>query len=192
MTTNNSDKLIKKILAGNTKLFEKVVDDHKNLVFSLALRMLKNREEAEEVSQDTFVKVYASLNGFKGDSKLSTWIYKVAYNTCLDHLKTNKRQINYDMEEEISASTIDEVDNALDSLIANERRALIKSCIYELAPEDSALLTCYYFEDKNLLELEKIFILSTNTLKVRLFRARKRLAVIMTEKLQPEILRNYG
>ena len=75
------------IIEGNTNAFSVLVDRYKDLVFSLALRMVKNKEEAEEVAQDTFVKVFKSLHQFKGDSKFSTWIYKVTYNTCLDQIK---------------------------------------------------------------------------------------------------------
>jgi RNA polymerase sigma-70 factor (ECF subfamily) len=85
--TINDKVYINKILNGNTNAFTVLVYRYKDLVFTLALRMVKNREEAEEVSQDTFIKVYNSLNRFKGDSKFSTWIYRVAYNTCLDRLK---------------------------------------------------------------------------------------------------------
>ena len=69
-----------------------LVDRYKDFIYTLALRMLKNREEAEEVSQDTFIKMYKSLSKFKGDSKFSTWLYKVAYNNCLDRIKKNKKQ----------------------------------------------------------------------------------------------------
>lgn len=192
MATNINKKLIKEILGGNTKSFEQVVNDHKNLVFSLALRMLKNREEAEEVSQDTFIKVYKSLRSFKGDSKFSTWIYRIAYNSCLDQLKTTRRNLPIDEVEEIAAQEIDSMENGLGQMIADERRAMIKSCVAKLSTEDAALLTLFYYEDHSLLELEKIMNLPVNTLKVRLFRARKRLAVILTKNLQPEILRNHG
>ena len=90
--TINDQVYINKILNGDTNAFTVLVDRYKDLVFTLALRMVKNRKEAEEVSQDTFIKVYNSLNRFKGDSKFSTWIYIVAYNTCLDRLKKNNRQ----------------------------------------------------------------------------------------------------
>ena len=79
MTTDQETSIINQIIGGNTQAFAELVDGYKDLVFTLAIRMLKNREEAEEVSQDTFVKVYKALPKFKGDSKLSTWVYKVAY-----------------------------------------------------------------------------------------------------------------
>jgi RNA polymerase sigma factor (sigma-70 family) len=76
MTNFNDQYYINKIIEGDSNVFAVLVDQYKDLVFSLALKMLKNREEAEEVAQDTFVKVFKSLNKFKGDSKFSTWIYK--------------------------------------------------------------------------------------------------------------------
>ena len=74
----NDESIINQILEGDTKAFAVLVDRYKDLVFTLSIRMLKNREEAEEVSQDTFIKIYKSLKNFKGDSKLSTWLYRVA------------------------------------------------------------------------------------------------------------------
>ena len=73
MLTNSEQELISEIRRGNTRAFSDLVDSYKDLVFTLAVRMLGNREEAEEVSQDVFIKVYKSLSKFKGDSKLSTW-----------------------------------------------------------------------------------------------------------------------
>ncbi len=90
MTTDQETTIINQIIAGNTQAFAVLVDRYKDLVFTLAIRMLKHREEAEEVSQDTFIKVFKALPKFKGDSKLSTWVYKVAYNTCLDRIKKKK------------------------------------------------------------------------------------------------------
>ena len=77
MLTNKENQLISEIRRGNTRAFSDLVDTYKDLVFTLSLRMLGNREEAEEVAQDVFIKVYNSLPNFKGDSKLSTWIYKI-------------------------------------------------------------------------------------------------------------------
>ena len=85
--TTNDQVYIEAILNGDANAFAVLVDRYKDLVFTLALRMMKHREEAEEAAQDTFIKAFKSLNKFKGDSKFSTWIYRVAYNTCLDRLK---------------------------------------------------------------------------------------------------------
>ncbi len=94
MTTNDENILIAAIKNGDTRAYAQLVDRYKDLVYTLALRMLKHREEAEEVAQDTFIKVFKSLDKFKGDSKFSTWIYRVAYNTCLDTIKKNKKHLS--------------------------------------------------------------------------------------------------
>ena len=71
---------LKKVLKGETAAYSKIVDKHKSLVFSIALKFLRNTEDAEEVAQDTFLKAYQSLDKFKSESKFSTWLYRIAYN----------------------------------------------------------------------------------------------------------------
>lgn len=182
---------IKAILAGDSREFSVLVDMHKRLVFTVALRMLKNREEAEEVAQDTFIKVYKSLARYKGDSKLSTWIYRIAYNTCLDRLKKNNRELNNVAIDEIAGFEIKDVDNALERMVSSERSDLIKKCIEKLSSKDAALLTLFYFEEKSLKELGKILNMNDNAVKVGLFRARARLATILKQYLEPEIVQRY-
>ncbi|WP_317162701.1 RNA polymerase sigma factor [Winogradskyella endarachnes] len=148
--------------------------------------MLKHREEAEEVAQDTFVKVFKSLNNFKGDSKFSTWIYRVTYNTCLDRIKKNKKYINDVAIDEFTMNKLDTIDNALDHIIMEERHALIKRCVNMLPQDSSALLTLFYFEELSLDEISSIINIEANTIKVKLFRARKKLAVILEQYLKPE------
>jgi RNA polymerase sigma-70 factor (ECF subfamily) len=168
------------------------VDRYKDLVFTLALRMLKNREEAEEVSQDTFIKVYNSLIKFKGNSKFSTWIYKVTYNTCLDRLKKNKRQQNTIAIDKFTEHHIKTLDNALEAMERDERKGAIKNCLELLPSEDSFLLTLYYFEEQSLDDIAKITGLTANNIKVKLFRSRKKLGTIFVQQLEPEIIEVYG
>ena len=192
MTTNDENILIEAINNGDTRAYAQLVDRYKNLVYTLALRMLKHKEEAEEVAQDTFVKVFKSLHKFKGDSKFSTWIYKVAYNTCLDTIKKNKKHLNNVTIDEYNFNKLDTIDNALDNIIKEEKSALIKNCINKLPEDSSALLTLFYFEELSLDEISKIINIEANTVKVKLFRARKKLAVILEQYLQPQNNMSYG
>jgi len=189
--TTNDQVYINKVLDGDTNAFTVLVDRYKNLVFTLALRMVKNREEAEEVSQDTFIKVYKSLNRFKGDSKFSTWIYRVAYNTCLDRLKKNKRQEYTVAIDEYTEHQVKTLENALDALEEQEKQLAIKKCLEMLPSEDSFILTLYYFEELSLDEISKITGLKPNNVKVKLFRSRKKLATILKKHLEPEIIESY-
>ena len=192
MTINQEKVIIEEILNGNTRVFSQLVDGHKDLVFSLALRMLKNREEAEEIAQDTFIKVYKSIAKFKMDSKLSTWIYKITYRTCLDRIKKNKKHLNDVPINEFTENEIKSIDNALERMMVQERKQNIQNCIQKLESDDAALLTLYYFDELSLQEMSEILKLSTNNIKVKLFRCRKKLAEILITNLEPEIITTYG
>lgn len=174
------------ILQGEHNAFAVLVDRYKDMIFSLALKMVKNREEAEEVAQDTFIKIYTSLNKFKGDSKFSTWIYKIAYNTCLDRLKKNKKEESNISIDEFSTDLIKTLDNALSALEDKERKQTIQNCLNLLPSEDNFLLTLYYFDDQSLEEIGKIMDISANNAKVKLFRSRQKLAVILKKHVEPE------
>lgn len=190
--TTNINQIIQRVLDGNHNAYGQLVDQYKDLVFTLALRMLKHREEAEEVAQDVFIKVYKSLDRFKGDSKFSTWIYRVTYNTCLDNIKKNKKHLNNVPIDEFTYNKLETIDNALEEMIKAEKSALIKNCINILPSDDAYLLTLYYFEELSLEELTEIIDASANTLKVKLFRARKKLAVILEKHLRTEKTISYG
>lgn len=179
------------ILNGDSQEFAKLVDDYKDLVFTIALRMLKNREEAEEVAQDSFIKIFKSLKNFQGTSKLSTWIYRIAYNTCLDRIKKYKKDQQTKQIEEVEGYHVAEMSNALDLMMQREKSEMINECIQKLPTMDAAILTLFYFEEQSLIELASTLKLSASTAKVKLFRARKKLAVILKEQLKPETIRSY-
>ncbi|RKR10092.1 RNA polymerase sigma-70 factor (ECF subfamily) [Flavobacterium sp. 90] len=191
MSTISDQHYIDKILQGETNAFAVLVDRYKNMIYTLALKMIKNKEEAEEVAQDTFIKVYNSLEKFKGDSKFSTWIYKIAYNTCLDNLKKNKKEdLNISIDD-FSAHLIKTMDNALSALEDKERKQTIQKCLNLLPSEENFLLTLFYFEDQSLEEIGKIMSINANNVKVKLFRSRQKLAVILKKQLEPEIVACY-
>ena len=192
MLTNKEKDLIEEIRRGNARAFTDLVERYKDLVFTLSLRLLGNREEAEEVSQDAFIKIYKSLATFKGDSKVSTWIYRIAYNTALDRIKKNKRTHGHVEIDQVRKMGLADMDDALDKMVQEEKRQLIDQCLAKLPTEDAGIITLFYFEEKNLLEMEKILNVSANTIKVKLFRARKKLAGIMETSLEREILESNG
>lgn len=192
MLTNKEYDLVEKIRNGNTQAFSELVDSYKNLVYTLAHRMLQNREEAEEVSQDAFIKVFNALKHFKGDSKISTWIYRITYNTCLDRIKQNRKHSMFVDSERLEDFAFVDMNNALDKMLDDERSALLAECLAKLPGKDAGLLTLFYFEGKSLLEMEKILEIPVNSIKVGLFRARKKMAKILEGNLKREILENNG
>jgi len=191
MALPNDQYYIDRIIKGDTQAFAPLVDRYKNLVYTLALRMVKNTNEAEEAAQDTFIKVFRSLEKFKGESKFSTWIYRVAYNTCLDRIKKHKTAPLAVAIDDYGTRQLRATENVLDTLAEEERLRAVQECLQQLPGEDAFLLTLYYFEEQSLEEIAKVIGIKPNNVKIKLFRCRKKLGEIMRTKLEPEIISEY-
>lgn len=162
------------------------------MVFSLAFKMTKNREEAEEISQDTFIKAYKNLKKFKGDSKFSTWLYRIAYHTSLDNIKKNKNNNNTFEINEITFNQIQSVENILEGIERKERAKIIDECLLQLPEEERSIIWMFYYDDLSLKEIMEVTSLSEANLKVKLHRARKKLLTIVEENVEPELINHYG
>jgi RNA polymerase sigma factor (sigma-70 family) len=191
MAINDDDYYIKKTLEGDSNSFSVLVERYQNMVFALALKMLKHREESEEVSQDTFIKVYRSLSKFNGESKFSTWIYRIAYNSCLDRIKKNSKYNNNVEINEITSNEISHTESIFDSLENKERSIIVKQCMDKLPEDERIIIHLFYFEELNLKEIVEIVSMTEGNVKVKLFRARKKLFSIFKESVEPEIYSSY-
>ena len=192
MTNKNDQIYITKVINGDTNAFAYLVDNYKNMVFSLAFKMTKNREEAEEISQDTFIKAYKNLIKFKGDSKFSTWLYRIAYHTSLDNIKKNKNNTNTFEINEITFNQIQAVEHILGGIERKERTKIMDVCLNKLADEERSIIWMFYYDELSLKEIIKVTDLSEANLKVKLHRARKKLLTIVKENVEPEMIENYG
>ena len=187
----NDQHYINLVIKGDTNAFATLVGRYKDMVFTLSLKMLQNREEAEEAAQDTFIKIYRSLGRFKGESKFSTWIYQVTYNNCLDRLRKQKRSRTFVALDEFAEYEVRSLMDALDTIEEAERKQMIKNCLNLLAPEENFLLTLYYFNEASIKEISVIMNINVNNVKIKLFRTRKKLAAILKTKLEPQIINKY-
>jgi len=177
---------------GNTSAYAVLVDRYKDFVFNLSLKMLQQREEAEEAAQDTFIKIFKSLQSFKGESKFSTWLYKVTYNNCLDRLKKQKKNRLFLELNEFTEREIKSIMSAVEMIEEVERKKMVQDCIASLDEEDRFLVTLYYFHENSLKEISQIMKINENNLKIKLYRARKKLAGLFKLKIEPEIIDGYG
>ncbi|MBK8610578.1 MAG: sigma-70 family RNA polymerase sigma factor [Chitinophagaceae bacterium] len=182
---------INRVLDGDTQAFSMLVNRYKDMVFSLSLKLIRNREEAEEAAQDSFVKVFRSLNKFKGDSKFSTWLYKVTYNTGLDQVKKNKRTQPVLAIDEYTEAEVKELSSFIDRIEESERKQVIQNCLDQLPNEDNFLLTLFYFEEQSVKEIAKIMGINDNHVKIKLHRGRKKLATVIKHSMTPEIENHY-
>ena len=192
MTNNNDQLYIAKVINGDTNSFAYLVDSYKDMVYSLAYKMTKNKEESEEVSQDTFIKAYKNLNKFKGESKFSTWLYRIAYHTSLDQIKKNKiNNATFEIHE-VTLNQIQSADDILQGIERKDRAKIMDECLLRLPEEERSILWMFYYDELSLKEIVEVTSLSEANVKVKLHRARKRLLTIVEENVAPEIISYHG
>lgn len=192
MIKNTDQYLIERTLAGETSAFGELVDRYQNFAFTIALRIVKHREEAEEVAQDSFIKAFDSLSGFRGDAKFSSWLYRIVYHKSLDRIKKNKRERSFQLIEEITSDDLDGIENGLDFMLEEERKQVINKCIAELPGQDAAVVEFYYFEELPVKEIAEITGLTEDNIKIKLYRSRKKLFNLLQSYIKPEISNKNG
>lgn len=178
---------IKQILNGDVKSFSYLVEKYKDFVFTISYRILKNKEDAEEIAQDSFIKAYKELKNFRGDAKFSTWLYTITYRLTISKLRKNK--INFNELTDITIDTYkDEFSlSQLDLLKYEEQKKYINLALEKLPELESLLLTLYYLNENSIEEIHQITELSISNVKVKLFRARKRIYKELEVLLKSEL-----
>lgn len=167
---------IEEVLAGKTAVFAKLVDKHQSYVFSVVLRVLKSREEAEEAAQDTFVKAFKMLNTFNGKSKFTTWLYRIAYNTAIDYSRKKKRHTQSIHDDERFVQIVDQkTTTTFEQLEAKQRHYYLNKLISRLPTDDGLLITLFYLKEHSIEEVATLTSLSASNVKVKLYRLRKKL-----------------
>ena len=189
MSTGPSDsEIIGLVLKGDHNAYALLVERYKSYVFTLTLRFIKSREDAEEVSQDIFVKAYRSLADFKGTAKFSTWLYTIVNTTCITFLRKKRLDIK-SLDDE---KTFEVADNQDSGFRANQveqksRLYMVNQAIGLLSPDDAEIITLFYKNEQSLEEIGQILGLEVNTAKVRLHRARARLKEKMERYFTQEV-----
>jgi RNA polymerase sigma factor (sigma-70 family) len=179
--TNTDLMLIERILSGQTDQYSLLVKRHQRFVFTLALRFTKNREDAEEIAQDCFVKAYKALGTFKQTSKFSTWLYTITYTTAMTFLRKKRLDTLSISDDE----TFIQLENHTSGFMANsyekkDSYKFLNEAITQLSIDDAAVITLFYQGEQSLEEIGATLGMAPNTIKVKLHRARQRLK----EKLQ--------
>ena len=181
MPTNQPDtELIQQVLQGNRQSFEVLVNRYRNLVFTVAYRLVNNREDAEELAQSAFVKAYRSLADFRGDAKFSTWLYTIVSSLSLSFLRKKKID-TLSMSHEKVQVIADGVGGGFsaNTIETKSRVEMVHKAIGMLGQDDAQVLTLFYQGEQSLDEIGRIMGIDPNTAKVKLHRARGRLKKII-------------
>ncbi|MGN8068100.1 RNA polymerase sigma factor [Mucilaginibacter sp. SG564] len=181
-------ELIEQSLAGNQSAYADLVKRHQRFVFTLALRFAKGREDAEEIAQDCFIKAYRSLASFQGQSKFSTWLYSIVYTTAMTFLR-KKRVATDSIDDENTFIQVESQESGYDTNnIENKSRSFyLNQAIAQLLPDDATIITLFYKGEQSLEEIAQALGMETNTVKVKLFRARQRLKEKLEQNLKQEV-----
>jgi len=204
--TENFDEqtIVRQILSGDTETFRQIIQQYQKLVSHIVFRMVSHGTDREELCQEIFIKVYRHLASFKFQSKLSTWIGRIAYNTCINFQKKKKALLFDDIFFEQAAN-----ENSSDSesaltyysegfaekpqtqdaeMHASELQSIIENEIIKLPSQYRALVTLFHVDELSLKEISEIMGMPEGTVKNYLFRARKILKKRLLKKYQPEEL----
>jgi RNA polymerase sigma factor (sigma-70 family) len=181
-------EIIKRVLKGDQSAFALLVERYQNYVFTLVLRFTENREDAEEIAQDVFVKAYRSLADFRGDAKFSTWLFTITRTTCLSFLRKKKLDTQ-SLDNERTGLQLEnrESDFSANLVEQKSRHAMLNKAIAMLSPDDAQVLNLFYKGDQTLEEIGKIMRIDPNTVKVKLHRARHRLKDKMEKYFSHEV-----
>ena len=171
-------ELIKQILNGNTNAFTALVSRYQKLVVHITGRLIQRQEEVEDVSQEVFIKVYENLGKYRAESKLSTWIATIAYNTAINYLRKFKRtdEINIDETKALQFMT----DNITADYEQIDLHRYIRAQIERLPAQYRTVITLFHLEEFSYQEIEQITGMPEGTVKSYLFRAK----ALLKEKLE--------
>lgn len=181
MTDENS--LIDRIIAGEQQLYAELINRHKGYAFTIALKILQNRPEAEEAAQDAFIKAFQNLAKFNREAKFSTWLYRIAFNTAISYKRKSKN-----IFQSIDDVQIGQRQEGEGNVEHDDKKRFIEQALSRLSDADRLAVNLFYLQEFSLEEIADITGMQANTVKVRVHRARQRLAEELKSILQKEAL----
>ncbi len=174
---------LERIKKGETSAFAALVEKHKDMVFTIIVKIVKRPEDAEEIAQDVFLKVFEKLESFRGESKFSTWLYRIAYNAAISKTRQRRLEVQALDDFTINNYSLDEVKEELEAVSPEEQQTLLKSALEELSDDDYLIVKLFYLEELPVKDISQITELSQANVKVKLHRIRKKLYCTMKDSL---------
>ncbi|MDR1631981.1 MAG: sigma-70 family RNA polymerase sigma factor [Dysgonamonadaceae bacterium] len=182
---NNSDLFhIQKVKAGDFRSFSAIVSKYRNMVFTIVLKIIENREDAEDITQEIFIKVFKSIQQFREDSEFSTWLYRIAYNTTLSELR--KRKLFFTSIDDNYISVNESFTEENDGEEIEIKLQYLDKAMKKLPPDEVFILTLHYMEGQSVENIGRISNLTVSNVKVKLHRIRKKLAIEINKLMQDE------
>ena len=185
--SNPEDHYLDSALRGEQAGLEYLVNAYQVMAYTIAIRIVTNAEDAEEVVQDSFLKAFKYLNRFKRTSKFSTWLYRIIYNTALTKIGTKKHVTQGLEENNEHVEYVSNENSGLQRLADADRKKYLDIAMKKLKKEDQLIITLHYIAEKSITEITEIMGMNTSAIKMRLFRSRKQLELELKRLLNREI-----
>jgi RNA polymerase sigma-70 factor (ECF subfamily) len=192
MAQPSDEELVGRAKRGDRKSFEALVERHKRMVFNIAWRILRNRENAEDAAQEAFLRAFRSVGTFRGQAAFSSWLYQITTNTCLSFADSAyvRRTVGRS-EEDLQGSDrqLPDGDTSPEEIAAREDFGeRIRGLVEKLPPMYRAVVTLYYLNDQSYREVAKILGIPLGSVKTRLHRAKRLLRECVLEHYEREEL----
>lgn len=183
--------LIKQAIDGDETAYKDLLESYRGAIYNLLYKMVRNKEETEDLVQEAFIKAFNALPSFNEEYAFSTWLYKIAINNCIDHMR-KKRLKTYSINKPVQSKD-GELDREFPDtsmspdkrLLATERSNLIETAIDELPENYKVAIVLRHSEEKSYEEIAEILNIPLGTVKARIFRARE----MLKKKLKGKLLR---
>jgi len=189
---SDNSELIKKAIEGDESSYSNLLENYRGAIYNLLFKMVRNKEETEDLVQEAFMKAFKALPSFNEEYAFSTWLYKIAINNCIDHMRKKKLK-TYSINKPVQSN-----DGELDrefpdtsmspdkSILSEERSNIIESAIDELPANYKTAIIMRHSEEKSYEEISQILNIPLGTVKARIFRARE----MLKKKLKDKALRH--
>ncbi|MEX2231619.1 MAG: RNA polymerase sigma factor [Cyclobacteriaceae bacterium] len=179
MPDHSDQEIVEKALGGDMRAFRLLVERHQSLVYKLAYRFVGARGDAEDITQETFIRLWKNLNRYRPEIKLTTWLYKIVANLCLDFLKSKynrqtKRSVELDDHRGMSSEW-----SADQSLLDKELRSAVEKLTRDFSPKQKAVFVLRDLEDLTMQEIAEILSMSAGKVKSNLYYARKKMGELI-------------
>lgn len=173
-------ELVRKSQKGDTEAFAELVRKYQQIVFNISYRFMRDTNLAEDMAQESFLKAFKHIKGFRGDCAFSTWLYRVTCSVCLTELNKRKKRAEVELQPNTPVGSIET------KVSEYEIAEKIRKCVTHLSDRYAMVLTLYYLNGISYEEIAEIMDIPVGTLKTWMFRARKQLRKIVEKEIFPD------
>jgi RNA polymerase sigma-70 factor, ECF subfamily len=171
------DELVARVRAGETRLFAELVARYQNTVYAMTLRFIRNSTEAEDVAQEVFLRVHRGLDSFKGESRFSTWLYRITWNLCADWLRRNRKPARLAAPLAAAGEVSDGRADVEKGVLAAEEQGMVRQAVDGLDEIYRSVIILLYYQKLSYEQIASVLEVPVKTVETRLYRARRLLRV---------------